>query len=148
VFLDNVQVPVENLVGEPGRGHIIAFNILNLGRVLKLGPVSRWAGLEKCAGAFSIAYAKTAQGVLVWEIAQFGNDPAQAGGKWRSGPMPWSPMAYRVQGLIFWGSSKGFHGTSPRPAKRMMKARGRVSAGRSAPSSKVYASESARLCSG
>jgi alkylation response protein AidB-like acyl-CoA dehydrogenase len=37
VFLDNVHVPVENLLGEPGRGHIIAFNVLNLGR-LKLGP--------------------------------------------------------------------------------------------------------------
>jgi alkylation response protein AidB-like acyl-CoA dehydrogenase len=39
VFLDNVQVPVGNLLGEPGRGHIIAFNVLNLGR-LKLGPAS------------------------------------------------------------------------------------------------------------
>ena len=37
VYLDNVQVPVENVLGEIGRGHIIAFNILNLGR-LKLGP--------------------------------------------------------------------------------------------------------------
>jgi butyryl-CoA dehydrogenase len=34
--LENVQVPVENVLGEIGRGHIIAFNILNLGRV-KLG---------------------------------------------------------------------------------------------------------------
>lgn len=34
--LDNVKVPVENVLGEIGRGHIIAFNILNLGRV-KLG---------------------------------------------------------------------------------------------------------------
>ena len=33
-------VPVENVLGEIGRGHIIAFNILNLGR-LKLGPVCR-----------------------------------------------------------------------------------------------------------
>jgi hypothetical protein len=39
VFLDNVPVPVENLLGEPGRGHIIAFNVLNLGR-LKLGPAT------------------------------------------------------------------------------------------------------------
>ena len=39
IFLDNVQVPVENLLGEPGRGHIIAFNVLNLGR-LKLGPAA------------------------------------------------------------------------------------------------------------
>lgn len=37
VYFDNVQVPVENLLGEIGRGHIIAFNILNIGR-LKLGP--------------------------------------------------------------------------------------------------------------
>src|SRR5580700_7896685 len=37
VYLDNVKVPVENVLGEIGRGHIIAFNILNLGR-LKLGP--------------------------------------------------------------------------------------------------------------
>lgn len=32
VILDNVKVPVENLIGELGRGHIIAFNVLNIGR--------------------------------------------------------------------------------------------------------------------
>jgi len=40
VFFDNVKVPVENVLGEVGRGHIIAFNILNLGR-LKLGPFAQ-----------------------------------------------------------------------------------------------------------
>jgi alkylation response protein AidB-like acyl-CoA dehydrogenase len=34
--LDNVPVPVENVLGEVGKGHLIAFNILNMGR-LKLG---------------------------------------------------------------------------------------------------------------
>jgi alkylation response protein AidB-like acyl-CoA dehydrogenase len=34
--LENVPVPVENLLGEVGKGHLIAFNILNMGR-LKLG---------------------------------------------------------------------------------------------------------------
>jgi alkylation response protein AidB-like acyl-CoA dehydrogenase len=34
--LENVPVPVENLLGEIGKGHLIAFNILNVGR-LKLG---------------------------------------------------------------------------------------------------------------
>ena len=34
--LENVQVPVENVLGEIGKGHHIAFNILNVGR-LKLG---------------------------------------------------------------------------------------------------------------
>ncbi len=33
VILENVMVPKENLLGEPGRGHIIAFQILNIGRL-------------------------------------------------------------------------------------------------------------------
>lgn len=32
VFFENVNVPVENLLGEVGKGHLIAFNILNVGR--------------------------------------------------------------------------------------------------------------------
>lgn len=36
LILDNVQVPVENVLGTVGQGHKVAFNILNLGR-LKLG---------------------------------------------------------------------------------------------------------------
>ena len=36
VNLENVAVPVENVLGEVGKGHLIAFNILNMGR-LKLG---------------------------------------------------------------------------------------------------------------
>ena len=33
LYLDNVRVPVENVLGEIGRGHVIAFNILNMGRL-------------------------------------------------------------------------------------------------------------------
>lgn len=36
LILEDAQVPVENVLGEIGRGHIIAFNILNIGRY-KLG---------------------------------------------------------------------------------------------------------------
>ncbi len=36
VFFENVQVPVENVLGEIGKGHLIAFNALNIGRY-KLG---------------------------------------------------------------------------------------------------------------
>jgi alkylation response protein AidB-like acyl-CoA dehydrogenase len=36
LILDNVRVPVENVLGHIGEGHKVAFNILNLGR-LKLG---------------------------------------------------------------------------------------------------------------
>ena len=55
VFLDNVAVPAENLLGEKGRGHIIAFNILNVGR-LKLGPFA--VGGAKNVLALSARYAK------------------------------------------------------------------------------------------
>ncbi len=55
VFFDNVTVPVENLLGEIGRGHIIAFNILNLGR-LKLGPFA--IGGAKEVLRVSIRYAQ------------------------------------------------------------------------------------------
>ena len=36
LILQDCKVPVENLLGEPGKGHHIAFNVLNMGR-LKLG---------------------------------------------------------------------------------------------------------------
>ena len=55
VYLDNVPVPVENVLGEIGRGHVIAFNILNIGR-LKLGPAG--VGAAKNVLAISIKYAK------------------------------------------------------------------------------------------
>ena len=32
IFLENVKVPKENLLGEIGKGHLIAFNVLNIGR--------------------------------------------------------------------------------------------------------------------
>ncbi|RMD49959.1 MAG: acyl-CoA dehydrogenase [Ignavibacteria bacterium] len=38
LFLDNVKVPKENVLGEIGKGHYIAFNVLNVGR-FKLGAM-------------------------------------------------------------------------------------------------------------
>ncbi len=55
IYLDNVHVPVENVLGEVGRGHVIAFNILNLGR-LKLGPALM--GSAKNILSISTKYAK------------------------------------------------------------------------------------------
>ncbi len=45
VILDDVKVPVENLLGEIGKGHYIAFNILNIGRY-KLGVGTSGAAKE------------------------------------------------------------------------------------------------------
>src|SRR5436190_1931633 len=55
IYLDNVRVPVENVLGEIGRGHVIAFNCLNIGR-LKLGAGA--VGGMKQAIQHSIRYAK------------------------------------------------------------------------------------------
>jgi len=55
VILEDVPVPVENLLGEPGRGHVIAFNILNVGRYkLAVGAV----GSAKRALDIATNYAK------------------------------------------------------------------------------------------
>jgi alkylation response protein AidB-like acyl-CoA dehydrogenase len=55
LMLDNVQVPVENVLGTIGEGHKVAFNILNLGRV-KLGT-RNIAGARQALNQ-SIKYAK------------------------------------------------------------------------------------------
>ncbi len=55
VMLEDARVPVANVLGEIGRGHVVAFNILNLGR-LKLG--SRNIGGSKFALDNAIAYSK------------------------------------------------------------------------------------------
>jgi alkylation response protein AidB-like acyl-CoA dehydrogenase len=68
VYLDNVPVPVENVLGEIGRGHVIAFNILNIGR-LKLGPAS--VGVAKNVLAICLKYAKQRKAFGV-SIAEFG----------------------------------------------------------------------------
>lgn len=54
LILEDAEVPVENLLGEIGRGHIIAFNILNIGRY-KLGVGT--IGSSKRALQLSIEYA-------------------------------------------------------------------------------------------
>lgn len=39
VYFENVHIPIENVLGEIGKGHLIAFNVLNIGR-FKLGALS------------------------------------------------------------------------------------------------------------
>lgn len=54
IILDNCKVPVENLLGEIGKGHKIAFNVLNIGR-FKLG--AGVCGASKMALVEGIKYA-------------------------------------------------------------------------------------------
>jgi butyryl-CoA dehydrogenase len=55
IILNDCKVPIENVLGEIGRGHIIAFNILNIGR-FKLGAMCVGGARESLNNA--IGYAK------------------------------------------------------------------------------------------
>src|SRR6185437_2384942 len=68
LYFQDCKVPVENVLGEIGKGHIIAFNILNIGR-LKLAAAA--VGGAKLALSDSIEYAKTREQFKT-PIAQFG----------------------------------------------------------------------------
>ena len=68
LMLDNVKVPVENVLGTIGQGHKVAFNVLNFGRV-KLGA-RNMSGVKLALG-HSVKYAK--------ERRQFGKAIAEFG---------------------------------------------------------------------
>src|SRR4051812_30946538 len=68
LMLDNVKVPVDNVLGTIGQGHKVAFNVLNFGRV-KLG--ARNMSGVRAALNHSITYAK--------ERRQFGRAIAEFG---------------------------------------------------------------------
>lgn len=68
IILDNCMVPVENLLGEKGKGHKIAFNVLNVGR-FKLG--AGVCGASKMALIQGIKYANERKQFNT-PISQFG----------------------------------------------------------------------------
>jgi alkylation response protein AidB-like acyl-CoA dehydrogenase len=68
LFFENCKVPAENLLGEIGRGHVIAFNILNIGR-LKLCAAA--LGGSKRSMDLTLHYATTREQFKT-PIAQFG----------------------------------------------------------------------------
>lgn len=55
VFFSDCKIPAENVLGEIGKGHLIAFNILNIGRI-KLAAAA--LGAAKRTSTLSIKYAK------------------------------------------------------------------------------------------
>ncbi len=66
--LESVPVPIENVLGEIGKGHQIAFNILNMGR-LKLG--AGCVGASKVLVAEAVKWAKERE-AFGHRIADFG----------------------------------------------------------------------------
>ncbi len=66
VIFEDCEVPVENLLGEVGKGHVIALNVLNLGR-FNLGSATM--GAAKYAFELAVKYTK--------ERRQFGKSIAE-----------------------------------------------------------------------
>ncbi|XOK59143.1 acyl-CoA dehydrogenase family protein [Paenibacillus elgii] len=107
LILEDVKVPVENLLWEGGKGHLIAFNILNIGR-FKLA-----AG---CVGAAKDAIELS---------AKYANERTQFGRKISSFPLIGAKLAdmnirtyvlesmvYRTAGLFDEGLSEVDHGSA------------------------------------
>jgi alkylation response protein AidB-like acyl-CoA dehydrogenase len=92
---EDCKIPAENLLGEPGKGHKIAFNILNVGR-FKLGVGT--LGAAKNALRISVAYAR--------ERKQFGQPLSDFGlikakiGSIAEQIFAVESMAYRLSGLM------------------------------------------------
>jgi alkylation response protein AidB-like acyl-CoA dehydrogenase len=68
IILNDCKVPVENMLGEIGKGHVIAFNILNVGR-FKLGAMSVGGARVSLESAVGYAKQRKAFGKV---IADFG----------------------------------------------------------------------------
>jgi alkylation response protein AidB-like acyl-CoA dehydrogenase len=101
VILEDVKVPVENVVGEVGRGHVVAFNILNVGR-FKLAAAA--TGSSQLALETSLKYASerkqfgvplTGFGAIQAKIAEVATRLYAA-----------ESVVYRTAGLM----ENGFHG--------------------------------------
>jgi alkylation response protein AidB-like acyl-CoA dehydrogenase len=95
VFFENAEVPVENVLGEIGQGHKIAFNVLNIGRYKLCAMVT---GGAKSACTHSVKYAN--------ERHQFGKPIASFGaiqhklGEMASRIYACESATYRTSGLI------------------------------------------------
>jgi alkylation response protein AidB-like acyl-CoA dehydrogenase len=61
IILNDCKVPAENLLGDIGKGHVIAFNILNIGR-FKLGAMCVGGGRVSLESAISYAKQRKAFG--------------------------------------------------------------------------------------
>ena len=70
IILNDCKVPAENLLGEIGKGHIIAFNILNVGR-FKLGAMCVGGGRVSLENAISYAKQRKAFNKVIADLAWF-----------------------------------------------------------------------------
>ena len=116
IYLDNVKVPVENLLGELGRGHVIAFNILNLGR-LKLGPFVIGGCKDVIEASVRYAKERKAFGTTISEFGMIQHKLAEMAIR----TFVAESLSYRTVGLIQ-SQLEGFSWEQPNAAAKMLKA--------------------------
>jgi alkylation response protein AidB-like acyl-CoA dehydrogenase len=116
IYLDNVPVPVENLLGEIGRGHIIAFNILNIGR-LKLGAFATGGAKEVLRVSLNYAKERKAFGKSIAEFGLIQHKLAEMAIR----IFATESATYRVVGLIE-SQLEGFSWDQPDAARSELKA--------------------------
>jgi butyryl-CoA dehydrogenase len=95
LILADCTVPVENLLGEAGKGHHIAFNILNIGR-FKLGAACVGGARHSLDGAIAYARERQAFGKPIAEFGLIQEKLAECA----AGIYTGESMAYRTIGMI------------------------------------------------
>ncbi|MDQ7095995.1 acyl-CoA dehydrogenase family protein [Desulfosporosinus sp. PR] len=101
VILEDVLVPVENVVGEVGRGHVVAFNILNVGR-FKLAAGAIGSAALVLETALKYASERKQFGVSLNSFGAIQNKIAEIATKTYMA----ESVVYRTAGLM----ENGFHG--------------------------------------
>ena len=95
LILNDCKVPVENVLGEIGKGHHIAFNVLNVGRI-KLGAGCVGAARNSLESAIAYAKQRKAFGKV---IADFGLVREKLANM-AAGIFTGEAMAYRTVGMM------------------------------------------------
>jgi len=116
VYFENVRVPAKNVLGEVGRGHIIAFNILNMGR-LKLGALAVGGAKDVLATCLKYAKDRKAFGSAIAEFGAIRHKLAEMAIRTYAA----ESIAWRVAGLIQ-ARLEGFSWEQPDASQAMLKA--------------------------
>jgi butyryl-CoA dehydrogenase len=95
LILSDCQVPVENLLGEIGKGHHIAFNILNIGR-FKLGAACVGGARNSLQNAIQYSKERKAFGKSICEFGLIQEKLAECA----AGVYAGESLAYRTIGMI------------------------------------------------
>jgi len=95
LILADCQVPVENLLGEVGKGHHIAFNILNIGR-FKLGAACVGGARNSLQDGIGYAKERKAFGKAIAEFGLIQEKLAESA----AGIYAGEAMVYRTIGMI------------------------------------------------